>query len=180
MLARLAASPERAMEEVVVDRVTATRDEAKITVRISDLPGVQARVFRSLADAGIIVDVIVQVPGSDGLIHLTFTLPMAKLRLAVELLTTSCADICPRDSVRWEEHLSKVSLVGVGIRSHAGVAQKMFELLAHAGIKIHLISTSEIRISCLVASSSSELAVRALHDGFGLDAKISTLNARGG
>jgi aspartate kinase len=160
------------MEEVVVGGVTATRDEAKITVKISDLPGVQARVFRSLAEAGIIVDVIVQVPGSDGLIHLTFTLPMGNLRLAVQLLTTSCADICPPDSIRWEENLSKVSLVGVGIRSHAGVAQRMFELLAQQDIKIHLISTSEIRISCLIDSRASELAVRALHDAFGLDGRF--------
>jgi aspartate kinase len=157
------------MEDVLVEGVTASTAEAKITITMADLPGVQARIFRSLAEAGLVVDVIVQVPGPDGLIHLTFTTPMSKLRPALSLLQKQCPDICPPERIRWEENLSKVSLVGVGMRSHAGVALKMFQLLAREGIKIQLISTSEIRISCLIQSSSSERAVRALRDGFGLD-----------
>jgi aspartate kinase len=170
--------PERAMEDVLVEGVTATADEAKITLRIADVTGVQSRVFRSLAEAGLVVDVIVQVPGSDGLIHLTFTTPMSKLRLAVRLLEKNCADLCPPECVRWEDDLSKVSLVGVGMRSHAGVAQKMFQLLAREDIKIHLIATSEVRISCLIDSRSRERAVRALRDGFGLDRRRSSPDPR--
>jgi aspartate kinase len=166
---------EKAMETVMVAGVTATRDEAKITVMgIPDTAGIQARVFRPLADAGIVVDVIVQAVGSEGFTNLTFTLPQADLKRARELLTKHCADVCPPERIRSEEHLSKVSVVGAGMRSHAGVALKMFELLARENIKIQLISTSEIKISCVIDGKYSELAVRALHDGFDL----GTVNGR--
>jgi aspartate kinase len=162
---------EKAMESVVVAGVTATRDEAKITmVGISDAAGVQAKVFRPLADAGIVVDVIVQALSTEGYTNLTFTLPKGDLKRAASLLAKHCADICPADRIKSEENLSKVSVVGVGMRSHAGVATKMFELLAKENIRIHLISTSEIKISCVIDAKYSELAVRALHDGFGLAA----------
>jgi aspartate kinase len=160
---------EKAMEAVVVAGVTATRDEAKITmVGISDAAGIQAKVFRPLADAGIVVDVIVQALGTEGYTNLTFTLPKGDLKRARDLLTKHCSDLCPADHIKSEDSLSKVSVVGVGMRSHAGVALKMFELLAAENIKIHLISTSEIKISCVIEAKYSELAVRALHDGFGL------------
>jgi aspartate kinase len=160
---------EKAMESVVVAGVTATRDEAKITmVGISDAAGVQAKVFKPLADAGIVVDVIVQALSSEGYTNLTFTLPKADAKRAATLLSKHCADICPADRIKAEENLSKVSVVGVGMRSHAGVALQMFELLARENIKIHLISTSEIKISCVIDAKYSELAVRTLHDGFGL------------
>jgi len=162
---------EKAMESVLVAGVTATRDEAKITMMgISDAAGVQAKVFKPLADAGIVVDVIVQALGTEGYTNLTFTLPKGDAKRARDLLAKHCADICPPDHIKFEENLSKVSVVGVGMRSHAGVALKMFELLARENIRIHLISTSEIKISCVIDAKYSELAVRTLHDGFGLAA----------
>src|SRR2546423_13019963 len=106
--------------------------------------------------------------GSEGVTNLTFTVAQADLKRARELLARHCSDICPVDRIKSEEHLSKVSVVGAGMRSHAGVALKMFEALARGDIKIQLISTSEIKISCVIDAKYSELAVRALHDGFGL------------
>jgi aspartate kinase len=160
---------EKAMEAVMVSGVTATRDEAKITMLgISDAAGIQARVFKPLAEAGIVLDVIVQALGSEGTTNLTFTLPQGDLKRARELLAKHCGDICPPERLKSEEHLSKVSVVGAGMRSHAGVALKMFEALARENIKIQLISTSEIKISCVIDGKYSELAVRALHDGFDL------------
>jgi aspartate kinase len=167
---------EKAMEAVVVSGVTATRDEAKITmIGISDAVGVQAKVFRPLADAGIVVDVIVQAMSSEAQTNLTFTLPKADLKRARDLLVKNCCpDLCPADRIRSEENLSKVSIVGVGMRSHAGVAAKMFELLAQENIGIHLISTSEIKISAVIEAKYAELATRTLHDGFGLGASAGS------
>jgi aspartate kinase len=160
---------EKAMEAVVVSGVTATRDEAKITmVGISDAVGVQARVFKPLAEAGIVVDVIVQALSNEGHTNLTFTLPKADLKRARDLVIKHCADICTAEQIKVEVDLSKVSIVGVGMRSHAGVAAKMFELLANENIRIHLISTSEIKISAVIEAKYAELALRALHEGFGL------------
>ena len=159
------------MESVVVAGVTATRDEAKITLPgIPDKPGIQAQVFKPLAAAGIVVDVIVQAHIQNGRTNLTFTLPSADALRAREVLLKSCADFCPPEQIKTEENLSKVSVVGVGMRSHAGVALKMFEIFAQEGIHIHLISTSEIKISCVIEAKYAELAVRSLHDGFGLGA----------
>jgi aspartate kinase len=160
---------EKAMESVLVAGVTATRDEAKITLSgVADLPGLQAKVFRPLATAGIVVDVIVQAHVQNGRTNLTFTLPASDLARAKEILVKQCAEVCAADDIRTEQNLSKVSVVGVGMRSHAGVALKMFEILAHENIHVHLISTSEIKISCVIEAKYAELAVRALHDGFGL------------
>jgi len=162
---------EKAMEAVVVAGVTATRDEAKVTLSgLSDKPGVQAQVLRPLASAGIVVDVIVQAHIQNGKTNLTFTLPAADLARAKDILIKNCADLCPPEQIKTEENLSKVSVVGVGMRSHAGVALKMFEILAADNIHIHLISTSEIKISCVIEAKYAELAVRSLHDGFGLGA----------
>jgi aspartate kinase len=127
-------------------------------------------VLRPLAAAGIVVDVIVQAHVQNGKTNLTFTLPAADLARAKDILIKNCADLCPPDQIKAEENLSKVSVVGVGMRSHAGVALKMFELLAADNIHIHLISTSEIKISCVIEAKYAELAVRSLHDGFGLGA----------
>jgi aspartate kinase len=153
----------------MVSGVTATKDEAKITLhKIADAPGVQAKVFRPLAAAGIVVDVIVQAYIQDGRTNLTFTLPAADLARAHDVLVKQCGDVCAPDQIKTESDLSKVSVVGVGMRSHAGVALKMFEILAAENVHVHLISTSEIKISCVIASKYAELAVRALHDGFEL------------
>ena len=160
---------DKAMEAVVVSGVTASRDEAKITiVGLTDAVGIQGKVFKPLAKAGIGVDVIVQAISLEGHTNLTFTLPKADLKRARDLLVQHCADISNPEQIRAEEGLSKVSIVGVGMRSHAGVAAKMFEVLGRENIKIHLISTSEIKISAVVDSKYAELAVRALHDAFGL------------
>ncbi|HVX95842.1 MAG TPA: aspartate kinase [Polyangia bacterium] len=157
------------MEAVVVSGVTATKDEAKITLQgISDAPGIQARVFKPLADAGISLDVIVQAYVQDGRTNLTFTLPAADLPKARDILAKKCADVCAAEHIKSVSGLSKVSVVGVGMRSHAGVALKMFDVLAKENIHVHLISTSEIKISCVIDAKYAELAVRALHDGFEL------------
>jgi aspartate kinase len=160
---------EKAMESVVVSGVTATKDEAKITLhKIADAPGVQAKVFKPLAAAGIVVDVIVQAYIQDGRTNLTFTLAAADLARAQDILAKQCGDVCTPDQIKAESSLSKVSVVGLGMRSHAGVALKMFEILAQENVHVHLISTSEIKISCVIESKYAELAVRALHDGFEL------------
>jgi aspartate kinase len=162
---------EKAMESVVVSGVTATRDDAKITMMgLSDGAGIQAKVFRPLAEAGIVVDTIVQAisAGTEGHTNLTFTLPKGDLKRARDLLTKHCADLCSPDRIHSEEGYSKVSVVGVGMRSHAGVALKMFDTLAKENIRIHLISTSEIKISCIIEAKYAELAVRALHEAFEL------------
>jgi len=160
---------EKSMEAVVVSGVTATRDEAKVTLSgLIDKPGIQAQVLRPLAQAGIVVDVIVQAHIQNGRTNLTFTLPGSDLARAKDILSKAGADLCPPEQIKTEENLSKVSVVGVGMRSHAGVALKMFEILAADNIHIHLISTSEIKISCIIEAKYAELAVRSLHDGFGL------------
>jgi aspartate kinase len=160
---------EKAMESVVVSGVTATKDEAKITLQgIADVPGIQAKVFKPLAEAGISLDVIVQAYIQDGRTNLTFTLPASDLPRARDILTKRCSDVCTAEQIKSEAGLSKVSVVGVGMRSHAGVALKMFDVLAKENIHVHLISTSEIKISCVIEAKYAELAVRALHDGFEL------------
>jgi aspartate kinase len=160
---------DKAMEAVVVAGVTATKDEAKITLQgISDAPGVQAKVFKPLAEAGIVVDVIVQAFVQNGRTNLTFTLPAGDLSRATDLLLKHCGDLCTAEQIKSETNLSKVSIVGVGMRNHAGVALKLFEILGHENIHVHLISTSEIKISCVIDSKYAELAVRALHEGFEL------------
>ncbi len=162
---------DKSMEHVVVAGVTATRDEAKITLfGIPDKPGVAARIFAPLSEGGIVVDMIVQNVSADGRTDMTFTLPKGDVKRTVELLRTKCGDLCGGgERVSTSEGLAKVSVVGVGMRSHAGVAQKMFEMLAKEGINILMISTSEIKISVVVDGKYAELAVRVLHDGFGLD-----------
>jgi aspartate kinase len=158
---------DKAMEAVLVSGVTATKDEAKIAlVGISDSTGIQAKALRPLAEAGIVVDVIVQALNANGHTDLSFTLPKGDLKRARDLLVKHCADLCPAERIQTEENLSKVSVVGVGMRSHAGVALRIFETLAKENIRIHLISTSEIKVSCVIDAKYSELAVRALHDAF--------------
>jgi aspartate kinase len=158
---------EKTMEAVLVSGVTATKDEAKIAlVGISDSNGFQAKALRPLAEAGIVVDVIVQAINANGHTDLSFTLPKGDLKRARELLVKHCADLCPPERIQTEENLSKVSVVGVGMRSHAGVALRIFETLAKENIRIHLISTSEIKVSCVIEAKYTELAVRALHDAF--------------
>jgi len=163
---------EAAMEKVVVSGVTVAKDEAKITCEdLPDTSGVAGRLFAPLADANISVDMIVQNQAYDGTTDLTFTVPKGDRKRAVEILRDKVPDLVGKggERVLFDDEICKVSVVGVGMRSHAGVAKNMFQLLAAENINIQLISTSEIKISCVIARKYAELAVQVLHAGFGLD-----------
>jgi aspartate kinase len=162
---------ETAMENVVVSGVTVAKDEAKITCEdLPDTSGVAGKLFAPLADAGVSVDMIVQNQAYDGTTDLTFTVPRGDRKRSVEILKDKVPDLVGKgaERIKFDDDIAKVSVVGVGMRSHAGVAKKMFQLLAEENINIQLISTSEIKISCVIARKYAELAVRALHEGFGL------------
>jgi len=162
---------ETAMEKVVVAGVTVAKDEAKITCEdLPDTSGIAGKLFAPLADANISVDMIVQNQAHDGTTDLTFTVPRGDRKRTVDILREKVPDLVGADGerIQADDEIAKVSVVGVGMRSHAGVAKKMFQLLAAENINIQLISTSEIKISCVIARKYAELAVRALHDGFGL------------
>ncbi|MAD39438.1 aspartate kinase [Tistrella sp.] len=159
------------MEQKLVSGIAYSRDEAKITlVRVPDHPGIAAHVFGPLAKAGVNVDIIVQNVSEDGrATDLTFTVGKADMERALKVLDEARAEIgCER--VDSDPNVAKVSAIGVGMRSHAGIASQMFDALARKGINIMVISTSEIKISVLVAEEYTELAVRALHAEYGLDA----------
>ncbi len=162
---------EREMERVVVSGVTVARDEAKITVAdLPDTPGIAARLFAPLSDGGVIVDMIIQNVSSAGTTDMTFTVPLGDRKRACEILTREVSDLVGKagDRISFDDEICKVSVVGVGMRSHAGVAKRMFQLMAAENINLMLISTSEIKISCVIAKKYAELALRTLHDGFGL------------
>ncbi len=157
-----------AMEHVVVSGIAYDRNEAKVAVRgVPDVPGVAARLFKPLSDANIVVDLIVQNVGHGGKANLTFTVPKADLPKALEIVKRGAAGL-GADAVETDDRIAKVSVVGVGMRSHAGVALRMFELLAQEGINIAMISTSEIKVSVVVAEEAMERAIRLLHEAFGL------------
>jgi aspartate kinase len=159
------------VEHEIVSGVTYSRDEAKITLmRVADRPGVAAAIFGPLADANVNVDMIVQNVSEDGSsTDMTFTVTRGDLDRAIEILNERKDDLGYTDLVP-DANVVKVSVVGVGMRSHAGVAQRMFSSLAERGINIQVISTSEIKISVLIAEEFTELALRALHNVYGLDA----------
>lgn len=159
------------MEHEVVSGIAYNRDEAKLTLRqVADRPGVAAAIFGPLADAGINVDMIVQNVSADGeRTDLTFTVGKADLDRVHALLQAKQAEIGFSELIA-DPGVVKVSIIGVGMRSHAGVAQKMFSTLAEKGINIQVISTSEIKVSILISEDYAELALRALHTAYGLDA----------
>ena len=162
------------MERVAVSGITGDRNQAKITIiGVPDRPGVAARIFGAVADANIIVDMIIQNVGQGSLTDLSFTVPRADLKKAVDL-TQRIAKEIEAKSVEVTEAIAKVSLVGVGMRSHSGVASQMFEVLSGEGINIMMISTSEIKLSCVIEEKYLELAMRALHSAFGLDRPTSS------
>jgi len=157
---------EEVMEELVVSGVTYNRDEAKIRVRrVKDAPGVAARLFTPLSEAGIVVDMIIQNVSEDGTVDLTFTVPLGDYERALDLARSAAGDVAAED-VEGDDRIAKVSVVGLGMKDHAGVAARMFEVLAREGINIQLISTSEIKISVVIEEKYAELAVRALHAEF--------------
>jgi aspartate kinase len=160
---------EKMLEGVVVTGVAVNRNEAKVLLRrVPDRPGVAARLFAALAEAAINVDVIIQNMSADGFTDLTFTVDRTDLARARRIVEQIGAEL-DAGPVETDDNIAKVSIVGLGMRSHAGVAARMFRLLADEGINIQLISTSEIKVSCVIHSKYAELAVRTLHDGFALD-----------
>jgi aspartate kinase len=166
----LVCSEEASMEHVVVSGVACDRNEAKIAVRgIRDRPGAAAKLFGALADAGIVVDLIVQNVAQHGRSDVTFTVGKSDLHRAIDVVSGVQGEL-GAEQIETDERIAKVSIVGVGMRNHAGVASRAFETLGRAGINIEMISTSEIKISMVVQDKFLELAVRELHAAFGLDA----------
>ncbi len=158
------------VEQAIVSGIAYSRDEAKITILdIADQPGVAAQIFGPLSEAAVNVDMIVQSASSTTLrTDMTFTVGVSDLQRAVALLQSLKEQIGYRD-LQFDNNVAKVSVIGVGMRSHAGVAQSMFKALADRGINIQVISTSEIKVSVLIAEEYTELALRSLHTAYGLD-----------
>ena len=156
------------MEKVIVSGVTYNKDEAKITiVKVPDKPGIASKIFKPISEANINVDMVIQNVSEDGFTDVTFTVSKSECKKALEVIKGVVQEIGAAD-VRYDKDIVKVSIVGVGMRSHAGVAAKMFTVLADEGINIMMISTSEIKISCVINAKYTELAVRVLHDAFEL------------
>jgi aspartate kinase len=157
---------EHGMEQAVVTGVTHDRSQAKISIlRVPDRPGIAGRVFGAVAERNIVVDMIVQNISRDGYTDMSFTVPRGDHAQAVAALEDVARKVGAQGVVH-DERVAKVSIVGVGMRSHSGVASRMFGVLAAEGINIQMISTSEIAISCVIEDKYTELAVRALHDTF--------------
>ncbi len=160
---------DKSMERLVVTSVTVNKKEARITlIKVPDQPGVAAKIFSPIAEAGINVDMIIQNRHSGKFNDLTFTVPTPDFIQAMELARKIAGEIGAED-VLGDTNIAKVSVIGVGMKNHSGVASRMFGALAAENINILMISTSEIRISCVIAERYAELAVRALHSEFGLD-----------
>ncbi|MCX5835970.1 MAG: aspartate kinase [Deltaproteobacteria bacterium] len=165
----LVTKEDKEMEKEIICGVTYDRDQAKITVvRVPDRPGIAAQLFTPLADDNIVVDMIIQNASIEGFTDLTFTVSRKDIRKAHMLVEKIAKDI-GATKVEVDDDVAKVSIIGVGMVSHSGVAAKMFSTLAKERINILMISTSEIKISCVVQAKYTELAVSALHDAFGLD-----------
>jgi aspartate kinase len=157
---------DESMDDVLVSGVSHDKNEAKITLlRVPDRPGLAAQVFGPIADAHIVVDMIIQNASEDGTTDLTFTVPKADHKKALAIVEKASAAVHAK-GVKVDTEIAKISVVGVGMRTHAGVAAKMFEVLAREGINIEMISTSEIKISVVIDAKYTELAVRVLHDAF--------------
>jgi aspartate kinase len=157
------------MEKVVVSGVAYDKNQVKVTVQgVPDKPGVAARIFSEIAGNNVVVDMIIQNIGEGGLTDMSFTVPRTDAKKIMEIMKRVVADIGAKN-VTLKEDIAKISIVGVGMRSHSGVAAQMFSSLAKEGINILMISTSEIKISCVIEAKYTELAVRVLHESFGLD-----------
>ena len=155
------------MEEVLVSGVVLDKNQARVTLRgVADRPGIAAEIFSKLADENINVDMIIQNVGTDGLTNLGFTVPQSELENAKKVVASFDHDIQGAD---YDENVCKVSVVGVGMKSHAGVAAKAFTVLANSNINIQMISTSEIKVSMIIDEKYGELAIRALHEAYELD-----------
>ncbi|MCX7793213.1 MAG: aspartate kinase [Thermodesulfovibrionales bacterium] len=165
----LVTKEDKDMEKVVVSGVAYDKNQSKITIKaVPDRPGIAAKLFKAIADANIVVDMIVQNVSSDGkAADISFTVPKTDAKKALAI-TEGIAKELGAQGVDMREDIAKVSIVGVGMRTHSGVAAKMFETLANHGINIMAISTSEIKVSCLIEAKYTELAVRVLHEAFEL------------
>ncbi len=162
-------SEESAMEQLVVSGVTHDKNQARITLTdVPDQPGVAAKIFSPIAEAGIIVDMIIQNTDQGGKTDMTFTVPKSDYKQTLEFTNRVAKEIGAKE-VRGDDNIAKVSVIGVGMKNNSGVASVMFNTLARENINIILISTSEIRISCVIEEKYAELAVRVLHTAFGLD-----------
>lgn len=160
---------EQDMERPVVSGITYSKNEARITLKkVPDQPGIAAKIFGPISDANINVDMIIQNTRAGGQTDLTFTVPKNEYQKALDLEREVAQQIGAED-VFGDDNIAKVSVIGVGMKSHSGVAAEMFSSLAKENINIIMISTSEIRISCVVEQRQAELAVRVLHTAFGLD-----------
>ncbi len=158
------------MEAVLVSGISYNKDEAKISVlRIPDKPGIAAQLFTPLTNANITVDMIIQNVSNEGFTDLTFTVPKGDFKKALKIIEEN-SEVVGAGGIVSDENISKVSIIGVGMRSHSGVASKMFQTLSQEGINIQMISTSEIKISAVVDAKYTELAVRVLHEAFDLAA----------
>ncbi len=156
------------MEKVVVSGIAYNKHEAKITVlRVADRPGIAAKLFGRVAEANIVVDMIVQNISQEGTTDISFTVPTPDYPKAMQIVCGMAEEIGAQQVVG-DDKIAKVSIVGVGMRTHSGVAARMFEALGRENINIMMISTSEIKVSCVIDSKYAELAVRVLHDAFGL------------
>jgi aspartate kinase len=157
------------MEDVVVSGAAVTKDEAKITIRgVPDRPGQAAKIFKELAKSNVNVDMIIQNISSHGFADITFTVPKAELKAALEATKRINEEIHAQE-ISSDSKIAKLSVVGIGMRSHCGVAEKMFSTLADEKINIQMISTSEIKISCVIDEAQAEQALRAVHKAFELD-----------
>jgi aspartate kinase len=167
----LVTKEDETMEKEVVSGLTYDRDQAKLTlVRVPDRPGIAAKIFTPLSEKNIVVDMIIQNASLQGYTDLTFTVSKKDSREAFRLLQEVTREI-GADKIELDDNVAKVSIIGVGMVSHSGVASRMFTALAQEGINIMMISTSEIKISCVVQAKYTELAVMVLHDAFGLEQK---------
>jgi aspartate kinase len=161
----------RSMEDIVVSGVALTKNEAKVTIcDVPDRPGIAAKIFKDIAKEDINVDMIVQNVSRTRSTDLSFTVPASDLNKTIRA-AKGISDRIKAGDITFDKEIAKVSIVGIGMKSHSGVAAKMFEALAEKGINIEMISTSEIKISCVVDKRRGEDAVRAIHAKFGLGRK---------
>lgn len=160
---------DESMESVLVSGIAYDKDQAQITlVHVKDTPGISAQIFSPLAEKKILVDMIIQNPSKDGVTDMTFTVPRADVKLTIKTLEELRYEIGYEQLVS-NLNVSKVSIIGVGMRNHSGVASRAFRALADENINIKMISTSEIKVTCLIDDKYTELAVRTLHNAFKLD-----------
>jgi len=158
------------MESMLVSGITYSKNEARITIsKVQDTPGIASKIFQPISDAGIVVDMIIQNTRAGDLTDMTFTVPRNDYQGAMQIVNQVVSSEISAERVFGADDIAKISVVGVGMRNHSGIATTMFHILAKEGINILMISTSEIKISCVIEEKYTELAVRTLHGAFELD-----------